>query len=121
MHAELQTLLRTESTKTQSFQEVMATIRRHYECFPIAFTVGAGTDQPVNNPAGSNVASSQLLAFARRLGLSETETLPLYREHYRAVLEHPEGTDHANIRAFMAAGWAGVQFEGDPLRLRGPG
>ena len=26
------------------------------------------------------------------------------------VLEHPDATDHANIRAFMKVGWDGVKF-----------
>ena len=26
------------------------------------------------------------------------------------MLEHPDATDHANIRAFMKVGWDGVKF-----------
>lgn len=121
MHRELLDLLAASRNKTAVFQQVIDTIRRHYECTPVAFTTGAGTANPVHNPAGTNAASSQLLAFARRLGLGEQDTLDLYAEYYRAVLADPQGNNHANIRALMAGGWKGVELAGDPLRLRGPG
>ena len=35
----------------------------------------------------------------------------MFGDYYRKdVLEHPDGTDHANIRAFMEVGWDGVKF-----------
>lgn len=121
MHQELLALLATGQKQNLRFQQVMDTIRRHYECTPVPFTVDVSGKAPVHNPSGTNVASSQLLAFARRIGLDEQATLHLYAEHYEAVLADPAGTAHANIRAFMAGGWEGVEFGGDPLRLRGPG
>lgn len=120
MHTELAELITPESTKLLVFQDVVSTIRRHYVCSPVAFDTGVGTSRHTVNAAGSNAASCLLLAFARRLGLSEQQTLALYAEHYRSVLEDPQGGAHANIRAFMANGWAGVRFADDPLRLRGP-
>lgn len=121
MHRELTALLANSRNKTLVFQDVVDTIRRHYECTPAAFTTGADGPGAVENPAGTNAASCQLLAFARRLGLDQANTLALYAEHHRAVLADPAGSNHANIRAFMASGWAGVRFAADPLRLRGPG
>lgn len=121
MHADLAGLLHSDSSEYLVFQDVISTIRRHYECTPQAFETGVGTPAHTVNAAGSNAASCQLLAFARRLGLSPEQTLRLYAEHYRSVLADPEGEAHANIRAFMANGWSGVRFQGDPLRLRGPG
>ncbi|HAD80214.1 MAG TPA: HopJ type III effector protein, partial [Flavobacteriaceae bacterium] len=41
--------------------------------------------------------------------------LKLFAEHYQAVLETPEGTDHNNIRQFMQNGWDGVKFENEVL------
>ena len=73
----------------------------------------------VSNAAGVNAGSCQMLAFARRLGLDATTTLALYGEHYRSVAADPNGTAHANIRAFMDNGWDGVHLQADPLRLRG--
>lgn len=120
MHRDITELLTASENKSVVFQQVIDTIRRHYECTPVAFTTGAGGLAPVYNAAGTNAASSQLLAFARRLGLSDPQTLDLYAEHYRAVLANPQGSDHANIRALMAGGLAGVRWEEEPLRLRGP-
>jgi hypothetical protein len=121
VHADLCRLLAAAESNSLVFQDVMDTIRRHYECRPAAFTTGDGTPMAVVNPAGTNSGSCQLLAFARRLGLGADTTLALYGEHYRSVLADPCGTAHPNIRAFMANGWAGVRFGDDPLRLRGPG
>ncbi len=120
MHQDFTRLLAAAANDTIVFQDVIATIRRHYECSPVAFRTGAGTSRETDNPAGTNAGSSQLLAFARRLGLDEQTTLALYGEHYRDVLKDPAGSAHANIRAFMANGWAGVVLAADPLRLLGP-
>ncbi|WP_317170712.1 HopJ type III effector protein [Paraflavitalea devenefica] len=38
-----------------------------------------------------------------------------FAEHYQSVLNNPDGTDHQNIRQFMAHGWPGVVFEGKAL------
>ena len=121
MHVDFRRLLAAADNNSLVFQDVIDTVRRHYECFPAAFTTGDGTPGEVANPAGTNAGSCQLLAFARRLGLGPATTLALYGEHYRSVLADPSGTAHPNIRAFMANGWEGVRFGGDPLRLRGPG
>lgn len=121
MHHELAALIAAEPSIPVVFQDVISTIRRHYECIPTRFCTGAGTARETTNMAGTNAASCLLLAFARRLDLDEATTLGLYGEHYRSVLDDPAGSAHANIRAFMANGWAGVHIEGEPLRLRGPG
>lgn len=121
MHQDLADLITRTKADTISFQEVISTIRRHYECTPCSFRTGAGTPREVHNPAGTNAASCLLLAFAGRLNLDRKTTLHLYGEHYRSVLDDPDGSAHGNIRAFMANGWEGVRIDGDPLRLRGPG
>ncbi|MGE3296763.1 MAG: HopJ type III effector protein [Porticoccaceae bacterium] len=97
-----------------TFAEVLAVIDAHYHYRPTAFANGLGEDC-VHNPAGVNEGSCRVLAFARRHGLGAAETLALFAEHHRKVLENPEGSDHANIRAFRRHGWAGVRFDGEPL------
>lgn len=121
MHVELDALIEQIRNERLNFVDVLAVVHRHYECSPGEFITGAGTPRETRNAAGANAASCCLLAFARRLGLDEPTTLALYAEHYRAVLTDPDGRAHANIRAFMTNGWAGVHLPEAVLRLRGPG
>lgn len=104
-----------ETPRDVSFQEVMETIGSHYDYTPTAFSNGQGDNRVVNG-AGENEGSCKVFAFGLLNGLSESETLACFGEHYRDVLETPEGGDHANIRTFMGFGWPGVVFEGTPLR-----
>ena len=67
------------------------------------------------NEATQNQGSAKVFAFAQLNGLSPEDTLYLFAEHYQAVLDTPAGTDHQNIRQFMANGWAGITFEGKAL------
>ncbi|MFZ5654842.1 MAG: HopJ type III effector protein [Pseudomonadota bacterium] len=106
--------------ETLTFAGVLAVIDAHYHYTPTAFANGLGEDC-VHNPAGVNEGSCRVLAFARRQRLDEAETLALFAEHHRKVLENPEGSDHANIRAFRRHGWRGVCFEGEPLTPKNPG
>ena len=105
--------------ETLAFAEVLAVIDAHYHFTPSAFTNGLG-EGCVHNPAGVNAGSCRVLAFARRHGLDEAETLALFAEHHRNVLADPTGDSHANIRAFRRHGWAGVRFEADPLAPKTP-
>ena len=102
---------------TLLFAETMAMIDEHYEVTPTAFGNGIGTDT-LHNSARENQGSCRVFAFGRLLGLTEQQTLVCFGEHYRQVLAHPEGSDHANIRTFMRHGWPGIHFEGDPLSPR---
>ncbi|MGB0865738.1 MAG: HopJ type III effector protein [Granulosicoccaceae bacterium] len=97
------------------FKQVIACIEAHYNYTPQAFSNGEG-EQRVHNAAGSNEGSCKILAFAKLQGLDEAQTLACFGDFYRHdVLQHPNGSDHANIRNFMRSGWAGVQFEQMPL------
>ncbi|MCY1267527.1 HopJ type III effector protein [compost metagenome] len=96
------------------FSDTLQYIAEHYSYTPSAFTNG-----DVENPAGQNEGSCKTLAFAILEGLSLEETLLAFGEHYRAVRDNPDGTDHANIRALQATGLAGVRFERQPLSRRG--
>ncbi|MCJ8153292.1 HopJ type III effector protein [Chryseobacterium sp. SSA4.19] len=93
------------------FNEVIAHIDKHYNFTPTKFTNGNTV-----NEAGQNSGSCKIFSFARLHDLSKDETLALFGEFYRKdVLQHPEGTDHQNIRNFMVFGWEGVSFEGEAL------
>jgi hypothetical protein len=101
------------------FQAVIDTINAHYDYTPTRFTNGRGDDKVVN-AAGSNEGSCRLFAFALLQALSAEETVALFGRFYREdVLQHPDGTDHANIRTFLRHGWAGIHFNGVALRPKG--
>lgn len=93
-----------------TFAETLAFIAAHYDYQPSAFRNGE-----VENAAGQNEGSCKTLGLATLEGFSVEEALLAFGEHYRAVLAHPDGTDHGNIRALMASGLAGVRFERQPL------
>lgn len=97
-----------------SFQVVMDTIREHYDYTPTTFRNGVGDDCVVNN-AGTNEGSCHVFAFAKLNGLNEAETLICFGQHYRDVLNTPDGSDHANIRTFLRNGWKGIEFSGTAL------
>lgn len=93
-----------------TFGQVIGVIDAHYAYTPQAFQNGA-----ISSPAGMNEGSCKIFAFGLLHKLTQEQTLHCFGEHYRAVLAHPEGHDHANIRAFMLSGWEGIQFEAEPL------
>lgn len=99
------------------FADTMAVIERHFQYSPTAFANGLG-DERIFNDAGANEGSCKIFAFAQHLGLDENQTLALFGEHYHHVLDHPEGSDHQNIRQFMRHGWKGIEFFGQPLTPR---
>lgn len=109
-------LIRTIRQAPQSiaFADVMETIAANYDYTPTAFANGTGEMRIVNR-AGENEGSCKVFAFGKLIGLSELETLACFGEHYRDVLETPDGSDHANIRTFMRSGWSGIALEGSPL------
>lgn len=95
-----------------SFQDSIATIAEHYDYTPTRFSNGG-----VANEAGTNEGSCKLFYFAKLHGLSPEQTLSLFGDYYwQDVLEQPEAENHANIRAFMRHGWAGVAYDGAALR-----
>jgi hypothetical protein len=89
------------------FSEIIGFIESKYRVQPTGFQNGAQY-----NPPTQNQGSAKVLYFAQLQGLSEEDTLLLFAEHYRSVLDTPEGTDHQNIRQFQQEGWNGVRFEG---------
>jgi CRISPR/Cas system CSM-associated protein Csm5 (group 7 of RAMP superfamily) len=110
---ELLEKLRTDRDSVE-FKEVMQTISDNYDYKPTRFYNGA-----VVNEAGENEGSCKIFAFARLHDLDAQQTLSCFGKFYREdVLKKPEGTDHANIRDFMACGWGGVEIEGKVLTLK---
>ena len=107
---ELRERIRTQPEQVE-FKEVMLTISEHYDYKPAKFYNGAVVNEP-----GENEASCKIFAFAKRENLDVSETLSCFGKFYREdVLKNPDGTDHGNIRNFMACGWGGVEIEGEVL------
>lgn len=103
-----------EAPEHLEFADSIAAIEQHYEYTPTAFRNGE-----IENAAGQNGGSCKIFAFAKLQNLSEAETLACFGRYYREdVLQHPEATDHQNIRSFMGGGWQGVAFDGEALKLR---
>jgi len=94
-----------------SFAETIAAVDANYEFTPTAFRNGE-----LENAAGQNSGSCKLLSLAKLHNLSPQQTLHCFGEYYRTdVLQHPDATDHQNIRNFICFGWDGVSFNGIAL------
>jgi len=62
----------------------------------------------MTNKGGENTGSAKVFSFALMTKMDEKAALRLFGEIYRDL--KPEGTDHANIRAFIKTGFSGVSF-----------
>ncbi|SUJ02687.1 HopJ type III effector protein [Sphingobacterium spiritivorum] len=109
----MEELLAQLSARQATFADVLAYIAVRYDYTPAAFQNGLQ-----HNAATENQGSAKVFAFAQDQELTQDQTLTLFAEHYVAVLETPEGTDHQNIRQFMINGWEGIRFEGEALKLK---
>lgn len=96
-----------------SFSQSIALIDQHYDFTPVAFQNGEQ-----HNNAGENNGSCKILAFGLLHQLSEPQTLQLFGEYYRQVMDTPTATDHQNIRNFLRTGWQGVSFSAPALALK---
>lgn len=95
-----------------SFDEVISYIDEHYHFSPTAFKNGE-----TYNEANQNNGSCKIFSFAKKLNLTQEQTLQLFGDFYRKdVLENPNNTDHQNIRNFIKFGWDGIFFERKTLR-----
>jgi hypothetical protein len=93
----------------------MAIIEAYYHYQPTEFSNGLGEDKLIS-PAGSNQGSCKIFAFAQLQHLTPQQTLNLFGDYYRIdVLNHPNGTDHQNIRLFIKYGWDGICFQNQAL------
>ena len=93
-----------------AFQETMDIVEENYNFTPTQFTNG-----DLVNKAGENSGSCKLFAFAKDQNLSKEDTLKCFGEHYKNVLETPNGDNHQNIRNFISFGWDKISFEGGVL------
>ena len=101
----------SEAPESVSFDETLSVIDQHYQYQDTGFTNG---DMVI--AAGQSVGSCKIFAFGLLNGLTELQTLHCFGDYYRIdVLGEPDGQGHANIRSFMAHGWAGIKFEGTAL------
>lgn len=106
--------LLAQAADSIEFTDVMAVIADNYDYTPVAFTNG-----DLRSEAGSNEGSCKIFYFAKLNDLSEQQTLALFGQYYRVdVLEHPQGSDHGNIRNFIKTGWSGISFDGVALTAK---
>ncbi|MEW6691885.1 MAG: HopJ type III effector protein [Pseudomonadota bacterium] len=117
MDSRIETFVARLGSEVVPFADTLALISELYEYTPSAFSNGVGEDR-LDSPAGVNEGSCKVFAFGRINGLSKEATLACFGEHYQAVLDDLEGTGHPNIRLFMRYGWAGIRFDGEPLKPR---
>lgn len=113
MKEQLFTLIQGLKSNSVSFKEVIEFIETYYQHQPTAFKNGEAY-----NEATQNQGSAKVFAFAQLNQLTAEDTLYLFAEHYQAVLNTPDGTDHQNIRQFMKHGWNGIAFEGQALQAK---
>ncbi|MBD8574848.1 HopJ type III effector protein [Pseudomonas syringae] len=107
---DLTTLRASLRSGQHAFADTLTFVAQGYAYQPQAFRNGE-----VDNAAGQNEGSCKTLGLALLEGLSDEEALLAFGEHYRSVQATPEGSDHANIRALIKHGLAGVKFEAEPL------
>ncbi|GGU71921.1 type III effector HopJ1 [Pseudomonas laurentiana] len=110
---DLTTLRASLNSGEHLFADTLAFIASGYDYQPQAFNNGG-----VENAAGQNEGSCKTLGLALLEGLSNQEALLAFGEHYRSVVATPQGTDHANIRALIEHGLAGVKFSAQPLKRK---
>ncbi|PJJ80031.1 HopJ type III effector protein [Mucilaginibacter auburnensis] len=113
MEQQLETLLASLKKGETPFAKVLEFIDANYQHQPTAFKNG-----DAYNESTQNQGSARVFAFAKLNNLNAEDTLHLFAEHYKAVLDTPDGTDHQNIRQFMANGCAGITFEGEALKVK---
>jgi hypothetical protein len=113
MKDQLTNLIQNLKSNITSFKEVIAFIEAYYQHQPTAFKNGEAY-----NEASQNQGSAKVFSFAQLNKLDKEDTLYLFAEHYQAVLNTPDGTDHQNIRQFMKHGWEGIAFEGQALTAK---
>ncbi|RYY78358.1 MAG: hypothetical protein EOO69_11035 [Moraxellaceae bacterium] len=110
MYAPNSALLNALAHHKINFKQVLKFIESRYDFEPTAFQNGAQ-----KNAAGENQGSCKVFCFAHLNNFDQLDTLALFAEHYQAVKDNPDGTDHQNIRQFIHHGWAGIHFEGHAL------
>lgn len=107
-----------KAPETTQFQHVINLIDTNYHYTPTRFINGPADDCVINE-AGKNEGSCKIFSFALLHHLNEMQTLNCFGDYYRKdVLNHPDNSDHANIRTFMRSGWKNIAFENEALLPR---
>lgn len=105
-------LTKVKTDSPINFADTIACISENYIYLPTGFRNGN-----ITNIAGQNEGSCKIFAFAKLHNLTKEQTLSLFGDYYRIdVLQHPDATDHQNIRQFIQNGWAGIEFENEALK-----
>jgi len=112
--SDLSTLLTSLASGEHLFTQTLTFIAAEYDYVPQAFHNGE-----LDNAAGQNEGSCKTLGMALLEGLTDRQALLAFGEHYRSVLETPDGSDHGNIRNLIVHGLPGVRFAGQPLTRKG--
>ncbi|MFC1602635.1 HopJ type III effector protein [Pseudomonadota bacterium] len=100
-----------ENPETVEFNQTIALIDETYKFVPTTFHNG-----DLVNEAGQNSGSCKIFAFGQLHNLSEQQTLACFGHYYREeVLQHPDGSNHQNIRNFIKTGWTGIKFSSEAL------
>jgi len=100
---------------TVEFKDVISVIDDNYDYIPTRFINGPEDDHVINE-AGENEGSCKIFSFAKINNLDVEQTLNCFGQYYRNdVLDHPENSDHANIRTFIKHGWDYINFENTAL------
>lgn len=107
------------NSNTVEFSETLALVEKWYDLTPSAFTNGLDKNK-AENAQGTNEGSLKVFALGRLNGFTPEQTLACFGEHYRDVLNTPDGDDHQNIRQFMIHSWPGIRFVSAPLLLKAP-
>jgi len=105
--------LRTQPERIE-FNHTMSIIEQNYHFQETQFSNGE-----LINQAGENSGSCKLFAFAQLHQLTKEQALACFGHYYREdVLQHPDATDHQNIRNFIISGWSGINFTNNALSLK---
>lgn len=104
--------------ETIKFDNVINLIDENYTYTPTFFINGIEGDN-VTSQAGENEGSCKIFSFAKIHQLNKAQTLHCFGDYYRQdVLQHPDNTDHANIRTFIKHGWDNIAFDNAALTLK---
>ncbi|WP_312934128.1 HopJ type III effector protein [Pseudomonas sp.] len=96
------------------FATTLAFVAEHYTYTPQGFDNGG-----LVSTAGQNEGSCKTLGLALLENFTQEEALLAFGEHYRSVLDTPEGSDHGNIRSLIKHGLTSVTFAEQPLQRLG--
>ena len=100
------------------FKTVIELIDENYDYTATKFRNGPDNNY-ILNKAGENEGSCKIFAFSLLHELDVEQTLNCFGHYYREdVLNHPDGTDHNNIRTFMKYGWKDITFDSPALRKK---